>query len=903
MGQTGNFNGILNVLSALKQEDEDIYDICLSYPNTFSPQEIVYQPMVQTESKSKKDTNKIPKINTNNRPRIQVHNNPDVKVLWNISGDIDMTRDICSCIIDCEVVGNDEKWKNKLIKLKEYIDDNNKLPSQTDNNKQIQLLNCWLSHQKHNYDIDILKCKYNTQHPEIHELWTEFINDPKYKEYLCIDRIDNWKNKLIKLKEYIDDNSKSPSQLDNDNENKSLGGWISTQKMNYNQDISKCKECMKIEEIHQLWTEFINDPKYKEYFIDNIETWKNKLIIVKEYIDNNNKRPSCSDKKHCVQILGKWIILQTKNYDLHISLSKHSMKTPEIHELWTEFINDPKYKEYLCGTIEIWKNKLILVKEYIDDNNKTPSNLDKNQDIKMIGTWVSTQKTNYNQDISKCKDNMKSLEIHQLWTEFINDPKYKKYFIDYNGIWKNKLITVKEYIDDNNKTPSTEDKNKEIKSLGKWFSTQKSNYNADITLCKEGMKCQEIHQLWTKFINDTKYKKYFIDYNETWKHNLLKLKEYIDDNNKLPTNRVGNSDETNSLCNWNSTQKSKYNPEINLCETYMKIPEIHQMWTEFINDPKYKEYFIDNIEIWKNKLLLVKEYIDKNKKRPSSKDNDNEIKILGSWVVRQSKYYNPDITLCKHGMKTPEIHQMWTEFINDPKYREYFIPKPAKKSMKLNLIQQPSEPVVVEDIETRKQRFKSEISILHQKYKTMNSETLRKYFEENPEEWEKYHEISEKNEESFPDDEIPRNRVIAELEKIKTKRKKIVVDMGCGKGQISQHFINDQRFDFTNYDHVSGNTTVEVCDISKTPLEDNSVEIAILSLAMWGSNCESYITESYRILESGCKLYIIEPTKRKRWTDEGGKPADKLIKLLEENGFRIINSSIEKFCMFECIKL
>ncbi|NDJ11942.1 MAG: hypothetical protein EBY17_12255, partial [Acidobacteriia bacterium] len=36
----GNFNGILNVMSALKQEDEDLYDICLHYPDTFSPQEI-----------------------------------------------------------------------------------------------------------------------------------------------------------------------------------------------------------------------------------------------------------------------------------------------------------------------------------------------------------------------------------------------------------------------------------------------------------------------------------------------------------------------------------------------------------------------------------------------------------------------------------------------------------------------------------------------------------------------------------------------------------------------------------------------------------------------------------------------------------------------------------------------
>lgn len=40
MNSGGNFNGILNVLSALKQEDEDLFDACLRYPDVFSPQEI-----------------------------------------------------------------------------------------------------------------------------------------------------------------------------------------------------------------------------------------------------------------------------------------------------------------------------------------------------------------------------------------------------------------------------------------------------------------------------------------------------------------------------------------------------------------------------------------------------------------------------------------------------------------------------------------------------------------------------------------------------------------------------------------------------------------------------------------------------------------------------------------------
>ncbi len=84
---------------------------------------------------------------------------------------------------------------------------------------------------------------------------------------------------------------------------------------------------------------------------------------------------------------------------------------------------------------------------------------------------------------------------------------------------------------------------------------------------------------------------------------------------------------------------------------------------------------------------------------------------------------------------------------------------------------------------------------------------------------------------------------------------------------------------------------------------------------MWGSNCHDYVREAYRILESGGKMYIMEATKR--WTSEatesesstseclteGGAPADKLKVLLENSGFQIAKSSIEKFCLFVCTKM
>ena len=75
---------------------------------------------------------------------------------------------------------------------------------------------------------------------------------------------------------------------------------------------------------------------------------------------------------------------------------------------------------------------------------------------------------------------------------------------------------------------------------------------------------------------------------------------------------------------------------------------------------------------------------------------------------------------------------------------------------------------------------------------------------------------------------------------------------------------------------------------------------------MWGSNCEEYIQEALRILESNGLLYIIEPTKRWSEKDEIGNiindPGMKLKNLLEENNFQINEQDIQKFTLFICRK-
>ena len=206
--------------------------------------------------------------------------------------------------------------------------------------------------------------------------------------------------------------------------------------------------------------------------------------------------------------------------------------------------------------------------------------------------------------------------------------------------------------------------------------------------------------------------------------------------------------------------------------------------------------------------------------------------------------------------------------------------------------------------ETKKQqRVQSEMSLLHKEYKTKTSQNLHEYFKANPTKWEDYHKISKDNEESFPDDEIPRNKMIKHLEGLPGKKKKVIADLGCGFAEINQHFKHIDRFDFHNFDHHSSCELVVSRDIKDTGLDDYSVDIAILSLAMWGSNCKDYLSEAHRILDTGGTLLIAEPyTRWNKELDEDQKPINRLVKLLEENNFTIVNNDEQKFMFIECRK-
>ena len=765
MNKDGNYNSILNTLSALRQEDPESYDLCLHYPKSYAPKEI--------------------------KNNLQKQGYKIEEEVGNLDETIDYLVDDCD--IESIKDTNDIEEKAKIIDKKIIINSTSmEEPIKTYNSEAKD--NIVIYHNEENDEYrpvtkkDGVKQAKNIKAPnrkkininvhankDVKVLWKiegDFDLDKMVCQvYINSTIVENkWEKRLEEVKEFIDTNKNKPSSMSKNNDEKVLGKWIGTQQTNY----QKRTQIMKDDDIYNTWTQFINDPLYKEYFQSNEETWYITLSQVKEFIDSNKKRPSNHSKNKDEKVLGTWIGTQQKNYKKRTNI----MKDDDIYNTWAQFINDPLYKEHVQSKEETWYIKLSQVKEFIDANKKRPSERSKNNDEKVLESWIGNQQTNYKKRTNIMKDD----DIYNTWTQFINDPLYKEYFRSNEDVWSTTLSKVKEFIYLNKKRPSKTSKNKDEKVLEKWIGHQQTNYKKRTNI----MKDDDIRKIWGDFV--TEYSSLF--------------------------------------------------------------------------DTSYLDHKVNILENSKNV-------------------NSNKIKVINKKTISTIK-------------ETPD-----KQIISKPTIEQKTI-KPTK-SIKINISKK--LPKNKEDVEkVNKQRNKAKLSELHQKYKTMNSNNLNKLFNEQPELWKEYHDIVDKNEEGFIEqDEIPYKRIIKYLENMKTKRNKYIADLGCGKARISKYFENNGLFKFYNYDHYAENETVKKCDISNLPLDDDEINIAIMSLCMWGSNCKDYIKEAHRVLEDNGVLVIIEPTKR--WIEENGE--NRLEKLLTENNFQIKknhNKNDHKFMFLECIK-
>ena len=582
------------------------------------------------------------------------------------------------------------------------------------------------------------------------------------------------------------------------------------------------------ENIHENIDLAILNGKILNSMTNNCYKWNYMLEKVSQYINENNKRPSSTDKNSNIKRLSAWIHTQKQNYVKNEDIMKRS----DIRDTWDKFIE--KYKNYFLPNDELWMNNLNDVGKYIDENNKRPSRRNKNISIKQLGVWSSVQQNNYAKKIHI----MKNENIRKLWDEFVK--KYQKYFLSNKEQWINTLNELISYIDVNNKRPSSHDKN--VKHLGKWFFEQQDNYAKKSYI----MENNDISEKWQDFTQ--KYKNYFITGEQQWINKLKEVCKYMDDNNKRPSSTDKNI-HIHQLGVWINTQNSNYAQNKNT----MKNNDVNKKWEEFIQ--KYQNYFLSNDELWINKLNEIKKYIEEHNEVPLERSKNIEVKQMGAWIHTQQSAYTK-INRC---MKNPITRSKWEDFITE--HQQYFPNNPAIQKQQLDV----TKPVqITQEIEKKPAKVTKKTSAkptqqtdcqeLITKMQQQNSADTFKIFQKKPDLWHQYHDNQGIILKEYNKSDIPVNKIITYL-KTKENYKLTIMDMGCGKNLIAQHFANNNKFTIIGYDYISYNGSKQA-DISKLSDDNESMKMCIYSQSLIGSNWKDYLTEGNRILEYSGEMII-----------------------------------------------
>jgi len=178
----------------------------------------------------------------------------------------------------------------------------------------------------------------------------------------------------------------------------------------------------------------------------------------------------------------------------------------------------------------MWMKKYNLLKEYVLKNEKIPT--DKTMYCSdNIGKWCNHQRQKYKKE-KLSKDRINLLEEIEEWF-------WEK---DLNGMWMKKYNLLKKYVLENGELPS-QSKVYRGEKIGSWCDKQRQKY-------KKGKLSQERINLLEKIKLNWDLR------NEMWIKKYKLLKEYVLENEKIPTDNTKYCGD--NIGRWCDTQRQYY---------------------------------------------------------------------------------------------------------------------------------------------------------------------------------------------------------------------------------------------------------------------------------------------------------------------------------------------------------
>jgi len=209
------------------------------------------------------------------------------------------------------------------------------------------------------------------------------------------------------------------------------------------------------------------------------------------------------------------------------------------------------------------------------------------------------------------------------------------------------------------------------------------------------------------------------------------------------------------------------------------------------------------------------------------------------------------------------------------KYHRYYN---QKKKIAIDKVeQQSSSPSACDKLLTHMST--SRFRYLNEQFYCLTSKEAQKLFQQDRQSFFAYHSGYDQSMQKWPDN--PLDDIIRFIQKRSTKL--IIADFGCGSARLAENVKNKVH----SFDLIALNDRVVECDMCHTPLNDESVDIAVFCLSLMGTNMNEYLFEAFRILKLRGIMKIVEIASR--FTLENG--CQKFIRKIESIGFQCLRTN------------
>ncbi|KAL3526377.1 hypothetical protein ACH5RR_011033 [Cinchona calisaya] len=170
--------------------------------------------------------------------------------------------------------------------------------------------------------------------------------------------------------------------------------------------------------------------------------------------------------------------------------------------------------------------------------------------------------------------------------------------------------------------------------------------------------------------------------------------------------------------------------------------------------------------------------------------------------------------------------------------------------------------------------------MINEKLYTCTGEEALNYFREDPTLFNVYHAGYQEQMSHWPEEPV---YIITKWLKDRSPSL-IVADFGCGDARLARNVTNK----VFSLDLISHDPSVIACDMSNTPLDSSSIDVAIFCLSLMGTNYSSFIQEAYRVLKPSGWLLIAE-VKSRFDPNTGGADLNKFLRAVCELGFSCVS--------------